>query len=512
VPTSYTTQNQDKSLPLVRIQDKTVSFPDGMSPEEISGVIQRDKQRAEQFADFVSRPEYYVQGANPVEGATSAVLATPIIGDIAGLAMDADMYMNDPGSRNWFNYLFTAMSVLPAIPAASQVKKAAEKLQFLHNTSAEKLARIDNMGGMPMPSLAVTKGDVPFDSYGDITLVGDPSNFNPAKSVNDLFSADAYTVRAPAPVRMAKKNAWRDFQKDIEPLEKDGVYTSEVVDAMISLETKKNISEYDYDKLLRWSEQNGVDVNKYLEPDEFFISNPDRDRYTGSAKLKPYTAEEVAKWMKRRGGANQEGGMASTGFGAQRAATTERIKSYRRAKELADTLKPKSAIDEIKKAQEESFFRLVDDLKGSYEYDANGFRYFDEVSDFIQMSERMGVDRAAREVGFRDIPDYVLEDIAAYKNMLRSSPTEYFESKPRRVVDLSEFKGALIPSNAPDGVREILSKHGISDVREYTDEASRLNARAAFEDLMFSVGLPAAIAGPLIYGEQQGQDESEMYQ
>lgn len=112
----------------VELAGKLVEFPDGMPEEEINQVLDDEMKRAEQFADFISRPEYYAQGGDPVEGATSALLATPIIGDIAGLAMDAHMYLTDEGSHNWYNYLFSAMGVLPIIPSKSQVQAAVDKV------------------------------------------------------------------------------------------------------------------------------------------------------------------------------------------------------------------------------------------------------------------------------------------------------------------------------------------------------------------------------------------------
>ena len=35
-------------------------------------------------------------------------------------------------------------------------------LQFIHNTSADKINRFEEIGGLPMPSVAVTKQNIPF--------------------------------------------------------------------------------------------------------------------------------------------------------------------------------------------------------------------------------------------------------------------------------------------------------------------------------------------------------------
>lgn len=76
---------------------------------------------------------------------------------------------------------------------------AAEKdLVVYHNVSTGKLREAIKLGGLPMPSLAITKRDIPFGDFGEITLIGDKDMIDPRKSrSNEVFSRDAYTVRKP---------------------------------------------------------------------------------------------------------------------------------------------------------------------------------------------------------------------------------------------------------------------------------------------------------------------------
>lgn len=41
----------------------------------------------------------------------------------------------------------------------------------LHNLNAGKLNKVLDLGGFPMPSIAVTHTDIPHTNFGDITLV-----------------------------------------------------------------------------------------------------------------------------------------------------------------------------------------------------------------------------------------------------------------------------------------------------------------------------------------------------
>lgn len=76
---------------------------------------------------------------------------------------------------------------------------AADKnLVVYHNVSTGKLREAIKLGGLPMPSLAITKRDIPFGDFGEITLIGDKDMIDPRKSrSNEVFSRDAYTVRKP---------------------------------------------------------------------------------------------------------------------------------------------------------------------------------------------------------------------------------------------------------------------------------------------------------------------------
>jgi len=73
-----------------------------------------------------------------------------------------------------------------------------KNLVALHNMTAENLAHADEIGGLPVPSVAVTKKDIPFDKYGEITLIAPRQLVDPAESsANKVYDSDAYTVRTP---------------------------------------------------------------------------------------------------------------------------------------------------------------------------------------------------------------------------------------------------------------------------------------------------------------------------
>ena len=398
--------------------------------------------------------------------------------------------------------------------------KTAKDLLFLHNTTADKLARQSAMGGMPNPSIAVTQQDVPFTGFGDISLVGKPEAFDPKLRSNPLYSADAYTVRAPSPLRVANKGAYKQFSSDFAPY-RDAGNIDDVAYSLSELETKTRLDpsdyrrvndflEYDNAAALKFADDVGIKLSKkdyheisqmkrdnadkyrewkngvldqYFQGEELFVTNPDFDRYTGRANLKPYTADNVSRYMTRQAGANKESTM-TFGAGNIRASTAERIPSLPKAREMKGLLQPADAVAEVKETASMMLGDLQTALRDYYKYDASSFRYFDEVGEMIALSERKGMKRAMEEIGFENVPDSLVKEIEEYKDYLRSAPTEYFESKPQRAVQLTDFAGAIVPENTSQGVLDMLSRAGLK-VEKYGDEATRTEARKKFQDYMF---------------------------
>ena len=74
-----------------------------------------------------------------------------------------------------------------------------KNLVALHNLTEEKLLKTLALGGFPMPSIAVTKADIPHTNFGDITLVMNKSAIDPqANKKNTVYSADAWTPVVPS--------------------------------------------------------------------------------------------------------------------------------------------------------------------------------------------------------------------------------------------------------------------------------------------------------------------------
>lgn len=129
---------------------------------------------------------------------------------------------------------------------------AADKdLVVYHNVSTGKLREAIKLGGLPMPSLAITKRDIPFGDFGEITLIGDKGMVDPRKSrANEVFSRDAYTVRKPvvnyeAPAKIDSDAFHKKYEETRKLLKKNGIDVGEI-----------NFSFYDGEESLAAMENN----------------------------------------------------------------------------------------------------------------------------------------------------------------------------------------------------------------------------------------------------------------
>ena len=116
-------------------------LPFGISPTQAPVMLPA-------MADAAGQAINYVQ-ENPLQGAAIATTPVPVVGDVMGLLADADMYANDPESRNLLNYGLSALGVLPFVPNARGVVKGVTSDQVVgaDEVSTKKLKDAVPMGG-----------------------------------------------------------------------------------------------------------------------------------------------------------------------------------------------------------------------------------------------------------------------------------------------------------------------------------------------------------------------------
>ena len=120
------------------------------------------------------------------------------------------------------------------------------------------------------------------------------------------------------------------------------------------------------------------------------------------------------------------------------------------------------------------------------------------------------IKEAFQYVGGEQYGPDMIQRVRNMIGILREVEVPYFEAKPQRVVDLSEFGGAIVPDNTDPKVIKILEDHGIEihyppDWGYEGDSDAILETRKEFFKKFFFTVPPAVIATDAILDENNRQ-------
>lgn len=469
-------------------------------------------------------------------------------------------------------------------------------LVVTHNLSAGNLLHALKMGGIPVPSLAITRAANPLTSFGEITLIGDkdladPKGYAKAK----VFAADIYSPRYPQVAlqftpnmraraeaqlragmdatdtpyidwseverngsRELERNApflWTfltsrgiepnvkrvqpvppraelmpfvDSDKDVFDLTRDpdfvdmawGVYGKQMVDAnggdvtaaeaeiavarklsaergifYFARDLANTVERYrrelrdsgkvdrDATRLAMENQVRAAELTQELEAAarQFIESIGPNERiftgftYAGRKRYIPHTLENVVKILKKelRGGENFNYGVRSL-----RAKFTPQFRTIEQIRKAKNRLVSKADFERIEAEIDEQFWDAARAING----DLSG----DTAVAIMEDAAKMGVQRAAKGYGY-DVAEDDAMKVAEFLTRLRELPAEYFEAKILRDVDLSEFRGAVVPQGVDPQVIAALESRGVRDIRYYErhNEADRAAKVGEFQHLFF---------------------------
>jgi hypothetical protein len=432
-------------------------------------------------------------------------------------------------AKNMFKVETPLDAVLAGLAPAKALKAIPnpKDLMFLHQVKPEAIKSYAQMGGVPSPSLAVTQKNIPFEGFGEITLVGKPSAFDPSVNpMNKIYTADAFTPRAPKKIQVAKKNASEEIIKDFKPYLDKGVDWQEkqllqTSERLKDLEKPRadNLAEYDFEMVVdnflgsktvekKFLKDTGKDVKnmrsnnkifkewkeeqkkKYFLDDAYFLQ---RDGVMGHVEsTKPYTLNNVVSEMVSQ---KQIGG---EGF------TADMIGPNRLAALMTGSFRN---LDDIKKSKDRlksntPFFDLegeIDDVVEKFlGYESPGFSesvMMDVGESLLQGNDSINAVKSAvfyqNRYELNDaLSNQQMDDLSqklhnAFQNNA-NRPVSYFEAKPQRAVDFDEFAGAIVNKNTPPETINLLNSMGLK-VKTYDpfENFDKTKARDAFGKYMF---------------------------
>lgn len=374
-----------------------------------------------------------------------------------------------------------------------------ENLVTVHNLTEPNLKHALKVGGLAVPSLAVVRTDLSnFDSFGDITLLAKPNLIDPQlNKASKVFNADVYSPRYPTVKTVFKRNEldkvspiFKGYSDELANVTKKGWSwsTGNLVqmledegfnrlqsnhlaqyaylrDAGLIEPPKGAIDSYEFGDLLRKQTNELRDeVVNFVQSkvDDAGVKYEEKipDGYTnsGTRRFLPHDLDTVVKIMTRK---LKDGEGFNYGVPSIRAANAKPFKTLKAIKNDRDKIITSEKMEALKKEVDQEFITLAESALEARKSKPS-FGGLDAVSDDMKALVQ-GDNSWIREM-YGDSP--VVQDMKTFVAKLRDMPTEYFEAKVKRAVQLQEFEAAVVPMNTPEDVKAALRKKGLA-VREY---------------------------------------------
>jgi hypothetical protein len=359
-------------------------------------------------------------------------------------------------------------------------KKNDKSLVAVHNLSERKLHFTDRMGGLANPSVAVIDPRLTaFDNYGDISLIADKELLRGAKT----HLADAYSPRFPS---VHTTMDWKNYKKldtDLKPyydkIGKDarelyfddadmmGIIERNPAVALKFLETKGIKPSTEGQSFYKSQiSKAGLDeeYDDFLSSlyKEYGIQEKMFDGYTNSGKRR-YKALDVNEASRIMSKQKEEG--YNYGLGSYRSKVAPVKTSPEAIKKEAGRLVGRQEFERVKDVYDNELNSLRDELAPFVKNgtkDSNRFVEADNQYNAIG-SVLTGEDKGMQffKYKYENVPPELMQKMSDFREKLRNMPTEYFETKFKRPVDIGEFRVAVIPDTLPEKARDILRKKGI---------------------------------------------------
>lgn len=374
-----------------------------------------------------------------------------------------------------------------------------------HNISEEKLRHTLKMGGLPVPSIAISRKEFPLEGFGEITLIGDSNLIDPTTKTNKVFNADAYSKRYPrltykydnltalqdvidkgiGYIPESEFAAWRGKTASsvASGMEDDGIRTLRYSDrvkagfaAINKLPKFKTISELDDAIRTNYKSEYEAFVSDLY--DKLNVKESIFKGFTASGKRK-YVDHNLDNVVAEMRGAVKDTEGFSYGLPSLRAS---QAKSYR-------------SIDAIKKDRNKIVSNVeMEKVKDDFDTEFNNLlekNKVDDYSDFISILK----DYLRGQIKYNELKDYPatrdvdMTEFVEFAQRLKDAPTEYFEAKPQRAVKLEEFKAVVVPKTLSSNLKKSLNDKGLKVV-EYDskiegDRALKIRTVAESENIAF---------------------------
>ncbi|MCM1233026.1 MAG: hypothetical protein NC489_23120, partial [Ruminococcus flavefaciens] len=369
-----------------------------------------------------------------------------------------------------------------------------KNLVALHNLTDFNLLKVLKLGGFPMPSIAVTKPDIPFTDFGDITVIFGRETIDPANPNNEVYERDAWTPTVPRAEYKINETKVQEIIKRLTPYADEYGGADSAIRRFLNTEAMQELLKqndgdlanhfaYYYETKYAFLRDTGVISERIakseIDPeitarskeykawlDEMFADVAEkkgvRNRtglFTPSGASRSfeethydYTLENIVKVMRSMPAQSDVDGYASTATLA--AALAKHFSSIEDIKQAENLLSAKNfkEMSAARNEYEKAISEIVDSMAGrSITAQEGAEAVLLELARSKRITPMSILTYLQKEYkGVYNFDSQTAQKISTLFTALSAMKTDMFEAKPRRAVALSEIKQVLIPSRSPN--------------------------------------------------------------
>ena len=411
-------------------------------------------------------------------------------------------------------------------------KQDTRNLVAYHNMNADSLSKALKLGGLPVPSVAITKKDIEYNNFGDISLVIPKEVIDP--KTTPIFSRDAWTQTFPYIYKAWREENASALYNEMLPVLKElnaekgqfealknpmvmGVDDSTSINFVERILNKEETKYYFLSTIgkepkIKYAKRKDgstyIDSIKLREDVEKKLNakatakafeewkNEISEKLLGEPKIEvkgrkvDLTLENVVEAMVGQQQNKQKGALGNT-KGSVIAASAKRVKSMKSLKteannKISGDIDIEDESNNTNKAYEDvkqGIDAFMNDMVEHYAYNSTFDAFNDALQVLIMMQQKnKSFDVAARSNDFTPT-DEMREKAEKLVEQISNLPVRYFEAKPQRAVKFDEIKAAIVPKGTDKTLIKELKSHGIH-IEEYEQdvEQSRLDATKRADD------------------------------
>ena len=349
-----------------------------------------------------------------------------------------------------------------------------DKLYATHNMSLAGVKGALKLGGLAMPSLAVRKvsqGNI--NQFGDIVFVGGVKMVEPSRTT-DVFDRDAWTPSLAYNMKYELTNKGKDFIRDVVSKNKtESGVSSFIYNIENDIDSPKSNTMamqlycldkgIDYNSVPHYELSNSLDYLTWYEEKITGNSEPylwaENADNTDMKKYK-YTLDNMMRILKRqeRSGGGFLGDTVLT-VSHLLQFTANKYKNLKEIKQNKNKLVSREEQTAAINALDEKFYQVAEELK----LDGKEYPHYENRTGLAVAAINNPSEIKENLARYNlDTSDESVEKVKQFTQQMKDVVTDYFEVKPRRIVNFNEFSGVIVPTGKEyDGVATQLEDSGL---------------------------------------------------